>query len=473
MRRANFIIVRNAITDGLRDSCSSLGSNRATREMIRLSVVLLALIFAASPHVLRAQEAVSTTSGSGATSSGSASASSTTTSELSTGATAPSTAVTSSSGAPTVTGGPSGVGVFSRTPVQILASISGGYDDNVNALHSSKQGSSFTSGNVILDYTFGDPRLKLILNAGGGGSYYFEHVGGQNYDIDLKGALDITYKASPRLTLGSTLLVEYLTEPDFSAPGGLNMRNGNYLYTTDKIFAAYDWSQRFSTKTSYTFEAYNYDNNAIGAFSNRVSDTFGNEFHFQLVPTTSLGVEYRYEIVTYDDGSLDSTTHFALGGIDHIFNPRLTASLRGGAEFRSYKSDGDRTSPYFEGTVTYVLGKRVSVSWNNRYGLEEPDLTGFQSRQTFRTGFQTKFNLTSRISSTIDLYYVHDDYQASSTVVSPGFTENIFDGNLSIRYAITPLFSVQAGYHYTDSSSNIQFRDYSRNRGYAGISLTF
>ena len=40
---------------------------------------------------------------------------------------------------------------------------------------------------MILDYTFGDPRLQLKLNAGGGGSYYYEHVSGQNYDIDLKG----------------------------------------------------------------------------------------------------------------------------------------------------------------------------------------------------------------------------------------------------------------------------------------------
>jgi hypothetical protein len=380
--------------------------------------------------------------------------------------------VTSSTGGVTPTGGPSGVGIFSPTPVQISAFISGGYDDNVNTLRTAKQGSAFTSGNVNLDYTFGDPRLQLKMNAGGGGSYYYEHVSGQNYDIDLKGALGVTYKSSPRLTLGSTLLVEYLTEPDFSAPGGLNSRNGNYLYTTDNIFAVYNWSQRFSTKTSYTFEAYNYDNNAIGDFSNRISNTFGNEFHFQLVPTSSLVADYRYQIVTYEGGSLDSTTHFALGGIDHIFNPRLSASLRGGAEFRSYQSQGNRTSPYFEGTVTYVLGKRVSVSWNNHYGLEEPGLTGFQSRQTFRTGFQTKFNLTSRISSTIDLYYVHADYQASSAV-SRGFTENAFDGNLSIRYAITPLFGVQAGYHYTDSSSDFQFRDYSRNRVFAGVGLTF
>jgi hypothetical protein len=372
-------------------------------------------------------------------------------------------------------GGPSGVGVFSRTPVQIQAVISGGYDDNVNTQQGSKQGSAFTNGNVILDYTFGDPRLQLVLNGGAGGTYYYERVSNQNYDIDLKGALGITYKSSPRLTLGSTLLVEYLTEPSFDAPGGLNSRNGNYLYTTDKAFVSYVWSQRFLTKTSYTFEAYNYDNNAVGMLSNRVSNTFGNEFHFQLVPTSSLVAEYRYEIVSYENASLNSTTHFALGGIDHTFNPRLTASLRGGAEFRSYDQDGDRTAPYFEGTLAYAVGKRVSVSWINHYGLEEPDFAGAQSRTTFRTGFQTKINLTSRISSNVDLYFVHDDYHplTSGIVVTPGFTENTFDGNLSLRYAITPLIGVQAGYHYTDINSDLQFREYSRNRVFAGLSLTF
>jgi hypothetical protein len=58
-------------------------------------------------------------------------------------------------------------------------------------------------------------------------------------------------------------------------------------------------------------------------------------------------------------------------------------------------------------------------------------------------------------------------------MVTPGFTENSFDGNLSVRYAITPLIGVQAGYHFTDITSDIQFREYSRNRVSAGISLTF
>ena len=353
--------------------------------------------------------------------------------------------------------------------------MSVGYDDNVNTLQNNKQGSAFTSGNIILNYTFGDPRLQLILNGGAGGTYYYEHLSGQSYDIDLKGALGITYKSSPQLTLGSSLLVEYLTEPNFDALGGLNSRNGNYFYTTDKIFVGYAWSQRFATKTSYSFEAYNYDNSSVGTFSNRVSNTFGNEFNFQLVPTTRLVAEYRYSIVSYENASLNSTTHFALGGIDHTFNPRLTASFRGGAEFRSYDQDGDRMGPYFEGSVTYVLGKRTSVTWNNNYGLEEPDLPGSQSRTTFRSGLQTKFNLTSRISSNIDLFYVHDEYHAltSGTIMGTAFTENSFDGNLSLRYAITPLLGVQAGYHYTDISSDVLSREYSRNRAFAGVSLSF
>jgi hypothetical protein len=462
--------------------CAFVGREMKNTEKIKFTLqrmfVLVAalLLFIDLQSPAPAQEAVSSTSTSGTSSSTSAASSSTTATDLSTGTTAPSAAVTNSPSAATaVQSGPSGAGVFSPTPVKIYATISEGYDDNVNTLHNNKQGSGFTSGNIILDYTFGDPRLQLILNGGAGATYYYEHLSGQSYDIDFRGALGITYKSSPRLTLGGSLLVEYLTEPSFDAPGGLNSRNGNYLYTTDRVFVGYTWAQRFATNTSYTFEAYNYDNDTVGAFSNRVSNIFGNEFRFQLAPTTNLVAEYRYGIVSYENSSLDSTTHYALGGIDHVFNPRLSASLRGGAEFRSYDQDGDRTAPHFEGSVTYAFGKRVSVSWTNHYGLEEPDLVGSQSRTTFRTGLQTKFSLTSRISSNIDLYFVHDDYQGftSGTIMTAPFTENTFDGNLSLHYAITPLIGVQAGYHYTDINSDVVLREYSRNRVFAGVSLTF
>ena len=81
--------------------------------------------------------------------------------------------------------GPFGAGIFSPTPVKINATISGGSDDNVNTQQNNKQGSGFTSGNILLDYTFGDPRLQMILNGGAGATYYYEHLSGQSYDIDF------------------------------------------------------------------------------------------------------------------------------------------------------------------------------------------------------------------------------------------------------------------------------------------------
>ena len=434
---------------------------------------LLAALLLLVSRPLAAQEAVSAT-GSGASSSGPSTATSDT--ELTTGTGSSAAAVSNAPTASTsLQGGPGSAGVFSPTPVQIYFSLNGGYDDNVNTNVGPKQGSAFTSGNLVLDYTFGDPRLQIILNAGAGGTYYLENVSVQNYDIDLKGAFGINYKASPRLSLEANVLLEYLTEPNFDNPGGLNSRSGNYFYTNDQLSVSYLWSDRFSTKTAYTLEGYKYDNAAVASFSDRFSNTFGNEFRFQMVPTTFLVAEYRYNIVSYDDNSLDSTTHFALGGIDHTFNPRLTASIRGGAEFRSYDHDGDRDGPYFEGTVTYAIGKRTSVSWNSRYGIEEPDVVGAQSRTTFRTGLHAKFDFTSRISSTLDAFYTHDDYHSLSSAVAPiaPFDENTFDIGLGLRYAITTIVGVQLGYHYTDVISDLAVREYSRNRVYGGVSLKF
>lgn len=496
--RREFFNCDNMKINRLRGTSSRLGSHRAVRIMRQLSITLAALILiSAWSQFAHAQEAVSSTGSTGGSSSSStATTSGGSTTELSTGSsstTAPGAVTNAPTAASSVQAGPGGVGVFSPTPVQIYTTVFGGYDDNINSYGRPKQGSAFTGGNIVLDYTFGDPRLQIALNVGAGGSYYFEEttttafpsgpgpsptpipIKTQNYDIDLKGALGIKYKASPRLTLGGTLLLEYLTEPNFENPGGLNSRNGNYFYTTDEAFATYAWSRRFNTKTKYDFEAYDYASNAVADFSNRISNTFGNEFQFQMVPTTLLVAEYRYGIVTYQDASLNSTTNYALGGLDHTFNPRFTGSIRGGAEFRSYDTGGDRTGPYFEGMLNYAVGKRTSVSWNARYGLEEPDTPGSQSRTTFRTGLHAKFDLTSRLSSALDAYYTHDDYHPITTgaFMNPPFTEDTFDIGLSLHYAITPLIGVQAGYHYTDVTSDNSFREYSRNRVSGGLSLKF
>ena len=370
---------------------------------------------------------------------------------------------------------PSGTGIFSQPPIEVLVSVVGGYDDNVNTAPNG-QGSAFTNGRLDVAYSFGNPRLQLNLDATAGGTYYYQHLANQNYDIDLHSSLTAKYKAAPRLTLGSDILVSYLTEPSFNYAVGTNYRNGNYFYTLDKLYAEFQWAQRFSTLTRYTITAINYDTASVGNFDDRVEHLFGNEFRFLLVPTTTLVGEYRFGIVDYTHAPLDSTTHFILGGLDHTFNPRLLATLRGGAEFRSYDHDGDRSGPYFEGNVTYVVGRRTSVTWTSRYGIEEPDIAGTQSRTTFRTGLQAKFSITPRLNTMTELYYDHSDYHSFSLGGSGSarpFTQDSIDSSVSLRYGITHYVWVAAGYRHTEVSSDISSFAYSRNHYFGGLNVIF
>jgi hypothetical protein len=393
-----------------------------------------------------------------------------------------------------------GTGIFSRLPFRLSASVRSGYDDNVNTSSVDQQGSPFSSANLALTYEFGTPRTKLSLGAGAGVTYYWDKIsttGTNNYDTNENLNFSLTHRASPRLTLSTVDYVTYQSEPDFSISQGVNHRNGNFFFTDDKFSADYLWTPRFSTSTSYTLTALNYDDIAVGLFEDRFENIFGNEFRFLIWPTTSLIAEYRFELVNYThEGEIiapavfingvkvapamrlerDSTTHYLLAGFDHIFNPRFNVSLRGGAQFRDFSSGSEESSPYFEGTLKYVLGKQTSVAWTSSYGLEESDVAQSQGRQTFRTGVTAKYDFTPRISGSLAAYYENDDYQGTTNsfgVGSPSFTQQSFDIAVSLRYAVTRSLGVEAGYNYTDVSSDMSFSDYSRNRYWGGVNFNF
>ena len=329
--------------------------------------------------------------------------------------------------------------------------------------------------------------MRLSLDTSAGVTYYWQHISNQDYDINLQGHFVLQYKATPRLTLGSDVLIAYLTEPSFNYGVGLNTRAGNYLYTLDTFSARYLWAPRFSTVTHYTLTVINYDDNSVGILQDRVENNFGNEFRFLLTPVTALLGEYRLELVHYTQAQnpLDSTTHFVLGGFDHTFNPRLNVTVHAGAQFRSYSDGGTRNSPYVEANLNYTVGRRTTLSWINHYGLEEPDVENSQNPTVFRTGLEGKFRLTPRISTTLGVYYAHSDYPESTTplffdgiiigeTIVPAFTQDEFDGSIDLRFAITPLIGAQLGYHYTDVTADMgQGQNYHRNRVFGGFNVTF
>jgi hypothetical protein len=268
----------------------------------------------------------------------------------------------------------------------------------------------------------------------------------------------------------------YQTEPDFTLTQGVNRRVGNYFITSDRFGVSYSWTPRFSTRTSYNLNALHYDDSAIGQFDDRFENTFGNEFRFLLLPPTTLVTEYRIQISSYVHESIrDSVSQYFLGGAEHEFNPRFRGSFRAGVQFRDNEQGNNRTSPYFEGSLSYVFGKQTSIVWTNRYSIEDADVATQQGRETFRTGLQGNYDFTPRIRGSLSANYNHDDNQSfnSPGAVQTGFTEDLFDMGLSLRYSVTRYFGVQVGYNYTDLSSDQLLREYSRNRYWAGLNVTF
>ncbi len=368
-----------------------------------------------------------------------------------------------------------GTGNFSKSPFRVSVSVREGYDDNVYTTERDRVGTWFTNGGVTLDYTFGSPRTTFDLQAVAGATYYYYRPFGQQYDVNTGLTMNLVHHATPRLTLSANTYFTYQTEPDLNTGFGTNRRAGNYLYTEDKFTLAYQWAPRFATASSYTFGAIKYDDSTVGAFEDRFEHTFGNEFRFLVQPTTTLVAEYRFEVIDYDTAVRDSTTHFVLGGIDHTFNPRFNFSLRAGAEFRDIEDFGERTSPYAESTLRYTAGDRTSLAWTARFGLEEPDVSGSPSRQTFRTGLTANYVITPRISVSGAIFYEHDDNAGvdAPTFIEPAFGEDTLDLGLGLRYDINRVFAILAGYSYTEIFSDIPLREYYRNRVYAGLSVTF
>jgi len=57
--------------------------------------------------------------------------------------------------------------------------------------------------------------------------------------------------------------------------------------------------------------------------------------------------------------------------------------------------------------------------------------------------------------------------------IAAGFTEESVDVALSVRYAVTRIFGIEAGYNHTEVISDIALREYSRDRVFAGLNLAF
>jgi Putative beta-barrel porin 2 len=368
-----------------------------------------------------------------------------------------------------------GLGWLPAVPIQINAGLDGGYDDNPT-LSPSGQGSIFTRENVVLTYARPGERTQFFVVGVGRFSQFFD-VSGQD-ETSGNVTLSLTHNFSSRLSFYASVYGTYQNEPNFQSNVGPQNVRSPFFDTVDIFSLTYHWLLRFSTVTSYTFERVQYFSSSNGnsqngfqntSAQNRVQNTFGETFQFNLTSRTVLVGEYRFEAIDYDTAPLNSTTHYILAGVNHNLTEHLMVHVRGGESFRSLENEGNTASPYLEGTLGYVRSNH-SLNWTASYGYESPTATGATTTKTWRTGLNLTYDLTSRLSSTTGVYYHHDENQGGTA--STG-TQNSFDLSVGLRYTINKHFSLNANYEHSSVSSLGSTPGYSRNRYYAGLTYNY
>jgi len=357
----------------------------------------------------------------------------------------------------------------------LSTSLTGGYDDNVN-LTPTGSPSWYANPSAVFTYQFGNPRLAMDLIAGAGITYYFSHPGGRNYDPDIYLRLSLVYKASARLTFDVSAFAAYQAQPDVTSALSANRRLGNFFRSEDNISADYRWTPRFSTITSYTFSALEYQNSTASS-GDRLENHLGEQVRYLLFPTTTATAAYGIGITDYQTTGTNAISQTLTAGLDQTFGPHLTGTFQGGLQLRS-----GQTSPYIDAGLHYSF-KSADVIWTNGYSIEESGTGAGSGRETFRTNLALNYRVTARISANLAISYQNGTgAQGADTGFNGGVAggaESVFDVSAEVRYAITHSLAVNAGYRHTESDQGStsaiasQGLSYTRNRYFAGLTYTF
>ena len=410
-----------------------------------------------------------------------------------------------------------GEGNFGRQRFSLTFDSRFGYDDNtlgqpdsvtvtgVNAAGKTvtrsvgvnQSDSAFLNFALSVGYVAVSPRLTLTAGADVGVNYFFDRQG-RNYDVNGGLSVRATYKLTPRLTISASTYNAYESQGDFGAttltnftgqfngggrtPGTSAERDGDYFYTTNYVGATYQLTPRTSLVFDDTLVAFAYDDSLYATVQDRIENYTGIEYRYLVRPTVTLAADYRFGYVDYFSVNNDSYTHFLLGGFDFSLSPRLRGGIRAGVEFRVYPDTiGDETSPYAEANLSYDLNRNSHIALTAHYGIEEGDLsTNNTKADTFRTGIDFEQTFTARLSGYLSFYYTHSQYETPGNVDptlaiydAENFAEDTFDVAVGARYAFNRHVSGEVGYTHTSVLSQVDVREYDRNRVFVGVRLAY
>ncbi len=216
---------------------------------------------------------------------------------------------------------------------------------------------------------------------------------------------------------------------------------------------------------------FDYTDATLGGELNRFENLYGVESDLTLLPNLKLAGEYRHQDVLYDTdaGTKDKHSDFLMAGFDYNVGPKLTASVRVGAEYRQRSGLSSETTPYVEISGKYDYAKGSFISAGYTYSLEEtsnPLL--FSDEKTNKLFVNIQHEVSALVVASASV-----DYEPASLQGIPpqaNITEDSTHTGVALTYLPTKNWTITASYDYDLVTSGIASRGMNRSR--VGISAT-
>jgi hypothetical protein len=375
-------------------------------------------------------------------------------------------------------------------PLKWVVGASAFYDDNVSAgEYGPEQGSFGINPYVSASFVNITPQTTWDVYCRLGLIYYFDAPQGvEDSNSQSRLGANLTHRFSERLRLSSRNFVSYELNPDYSYGYASSAQTGEYFFWDTDNSVGYRWTERLGTYTGFKITGLTYVDSQTSDNDQTTWEAY-NQFRYQFGPQTVITADYRFT-QTYSQGlGEDSSNQYLLIGAEHRFSQTSICIFRLGLQARDVDGGDNYTSPYFDLATRSQINEKFSVRSFIRYGIEGYDtvqydttagLVSYNDTTALRIGISSEYVISPMFSVFGGVDFLPTWYDGGQSLENPVYRgninsldQNVFNTNIGLSIKFSELLSGSVSYNFTNSSSDILYQDYTRNRINVGLSAEF
>lgn len=380
----------------------------------------------------------------------------------------------------------------------VQATLRGFYDDNISASSGLNKTDSFGFEiNPSVDYGVAGEQTSFNLGYAFTARYFDKQAANRTDKSDYTHSFnaDFAHAFSPRVDINANESFVIGQEPDLigntasTQPiDGDNIRN--FAGAELNISA----TRLVSFSLGYNNALYDYAAQFNSAYYDRMEHSIRFDSRWVIQPETTGILGYTYLQNNYTESgflpasaiavdSRDTRGHRFYAGVEQIFNPTLSGSVRAGLEIYDYVNipgSDSETSPYFEGSLRYQYQTATTFDVGGRYSRSAASGSSIfggtsivRDMETLSVYASIKHQLAQQLFISGNASVARSKFNAPGFVGVDGESYLSYALGLDLSYKVNENLSAHVGYNYDQLESDPLGRDFDRNRLYLGVTAGF